>query len=189
MELKRNDLFYEIDGIVLKINDFKLQERLGTTSRAPRWAIAFKFSAEEKITKVERIEVNVGRTGVITPVAVLEPVHLAGTLVKRASLHNEDFIREKGVMVGDKVVVHKAGDVIPEIVRVVEEERAATVKPFIMPNTCPSCRAEVHRLPGEAAVRCLNPTCPAHVIERIIHFASAAVWIFPGLASPFQAIV
>jgi len=181
MELKRNDLFYEIDGIVLKINDFKLQERLGTTSRAPRWAIAFKFSAEEKITKVERIEVNVGRTGVITPVAVLEPVHLAGTLVKRASLHNEDFIREKGVMVGDKVVVHKAGDVIPEIVRVVEEERAATVKPFIMPKTCPSCRAEVHRLPGEAAVRCLNPTCPAQVIERIIHFASRGGMDISGL--------
>jgi len=181
MERKRSELFYEIDGVVLKINDYSLQEKLGATSRAPRWAIAFKFSAEEKITRVEDIQVNVGRTGTITPVAILQPVRLAGTVVKRASLHNEDILQEKGVMIGDRVVVHKAGDVIPEIVRVIAEERDESVKPFVMPKICPSCGEVVNRLPGEAALRCFNPACPAQVIERIIHFASRAGMDIVGL--------
>ncbi len=181
MDLKRGDLPYEIDGVVLKIDDYSLQEKMGETSRAPRWAVAFKFSAEEKTTQVKGIEVNVGRTGTITPIAILEPVLLAGTVVKRASLHNEDYIREKGVMVGDLVVVHKAGDIIPEIVRVVAEERTGFARPFTMPGECPSCGETVHRLPGEAALRCFNPACPAQLIERIIHFASRAGMDIGGL--------
>lgn len=181
MEVKRDDLPYEADGVVLKVNDLAMQKRMGRTSRAPRWAVAFKFTAEEKITRVEGIEVNVGRTGAITPIAILEPVHLAGSVVKRASLHNEDYIQEKDVMVGDLVTVRKAGDVIPEIVRVVKEERGAAAKPFIMPGTCPSCGEIVHRLPGEVATRCFNPACPAQVIERIIHFASRAGMDIAGL--------
>ncbi len=181
MEHKRDDLSYEIDGVVLKINDYSFQEKLGATSRAPRWAVAFKYSAEEKITRVQDIRVNVGRTGTITPVAILSPVHLAGTVVKRASLHNEDIVQEKDIMIGDRVVVHKAGDVIPEIVRVITEERDETVRPFVMPKNCPSCGEAVHRLPGEAALRCFNPACPAQVIERIIHFASRAAMDISGL--------
>lgn len=181
MEHKRGDLSYEIDGIVLKINDYSFHEKLGATSKAPRWAVAFKFSAEEKVTRVEDIRVNVGRTGIITPVAILSPVHLAGSVVKRASLHNEDIVQGKDIMIGDRVVVHKAGDVIPEIVRVITEERDETVRPFVMPKNCPSCGEAVHRLPGEAALRCFNPACPAQVIERIIHFASRAAMDISGL--------
>ena len=172
MNTLREELPYEIDGAVLKVNGLDEQQQLGSTSRAPRWAVAFKFSAEEASTRVEGIEVNVGRTGAITPVARLAPVFLAGSVVKRASLHNEDVLRQKEVMIGDEVIVHKAGDVIPEIVQVLKEKRSGREKPFFMPDSCPSCRSDLKRLPGEVALRCLNPACPAQTIERIIHFAS-----------------
>lgn len=178
---KRLELPYEIDGVVLKVNDLERQLQLGHTSRAPRWAAAFKFSSEEEITRIKDIEVNVGRTGTVTPVAVLEPVLIAGSMVKRASLHNEDILKEKGVMIGDEVVVHKAGDVIPEIIKVLKEKRTGNEKSFSMPATCPSCNRGLIRLEGEVALRCVNPACPAQLIERIIHFASRGAMDITGL--------
>jgi DNA ligase (NAD+) len=172
IESRRHELPYEIDGVVLKVNELHCQQKLGSTSRAPRWAVAFKFAAEEAVTHVKDIEVNVGRTGAITPVAILEPVLLAGSVVKRASLHNEDVLKEKEVMIGDEVVVHKAGDVIPEVVKVIKEKRTGRERAFSMPQLCPSCGKGLQRLSGEVAWRCLNPACPAQLIERIIHFAS-----------------
>ena len=177
----RDELPYEIDGAVLKIDDLGFQQQLGSTSRAPRWAVAFKFSAEKASTRLEDIEVNVGRTGAVTPVAKLTPVLLAGSVVKRASLHNEDVLREKGVMIGDEVIIHKAGDIIPEIVQVLKEKRTGREKPFFMPASCPSCQRDLKRLPGEVALRCLNPACPAQLIERIIHFASRGGMEIAGL--------
>jgi DNA ligase (NAD+) len=177
----RSQLPYEIDGAVLKLNALLHQQKLGSTSRAPKWAVAYKFSSEEGMTIINDIQVNVGRTGAITPVALLEPVVLAGSVVKRASLHNEDILRQKDVMIGDTVVVRKAGDVIPEIVRVIKERRGGEEKHFEMPRRCPSCRNEVKRLPGEAALRCLNPACPLQLIERIIHFASRGGMDITGL--------
>ncbi|MGI5822858.1 MAG: NAD-dependent DNA ligase LigA [Dethiobacteria bacterium] len=168
----RDELPYEIDGAVLKINSFDEQEQLGSTSRAPRWAVAFKFSAEEAVTRIEDIAVNVGRTGAVTPVAKLAPVLLAGSVVKRASLHNEDVLKQKEVLIGDEVLVHKAGDVIPEIIGVLKEKRTGQEKPFLMPVSCPSCQSDLKRLPGEVALRCLNPACPAQLMERLVHFAS-----------------
>ncbi|HHT45884.1 MAG TPA: NAD-dependent DNA ligase LigA [Firmicutes bacterium] len=180
---KRLELPYEIDGVVLKVNDLERQLQLGHTSRAPRWAVAFKFSSEEEITRIKDIEVNVGRTGTVTPVAVLEPVLIAGSVVKRASLHNEDILKEKEVMIGDEVVVHKAGDVIPEIVKVLKEKRTGNEKAFSMPATCPSCNRGLIRLEGEVALRCVNPACPAQLIERIIHFASRGAMDITGLGA------
>lgn len=181
LESRKAQLPYDIDGVVLKLNDFAKQQQLGYTSRAPRWAVAYKFSAEEEITSIKDIKVNVGRTGTITPVAELEPVLLAGSVVKRASLHNEDIIKEKNVMIGDKVVIHKAGDIIPEIVRVIEGERTGRERSFEMPSLCPSCQKEVKRLLGEAALKCLNPACPAQLVERIIHFGSRGGMDIEGL--------
>jgi len=181
VDAKRQELPYEIDGVVLKVNDFSLQQKLGFTSRAPRWAVAFKFSSEEAETVIRDIEVNVGRTGAITPVAVLQPVLLAGSVVKRASLHNEDVLKEKEAMIGDRIIVHKAGDVIPEVVEVLKEKREGLEQPFTMPRSCPSCRRAVRRLPGEAVLRCLNPACPAQVVERIIHFSSRGGMDIAGL--------
>ena len=181
IDSKRQELPYEIDGVVLKINEISHQEKLGYTSRAPRWAAAFKFSSEEGVTRVKDIEVNVGRTGAVTPVALLEPVLLAGSVVQRASLHNEDVLREKGVMIGDEVVVHKAGDVIPEIVKVLWEKRTGQEQSFSMPSVCPSCGKDLTRLSGEAAWRCLNPACEAQLIEKIIHFASRRAMDISGL--------
>jgi DNA ligase (NAD+) len=172
IESRRRELPYEIDGVVLKVNELLYQQKLGYTSRAPRWAVAFKFSSAEEVTRVKAIEVNVGRTGAVTPVAILDPVLLAGSVVKRASLHNEDILGEKEVMIGDEVVIHKAGDVIPEIVKVLKEKRTGRELDFTMPDSCPSCGKDLKRLSGEAAWRCLNPACPAQLIERIIHFAS-----------------
>jgi len=172
LEDEKAQLPYEIDGAVLKVNSFEQQQRLGYTSRAPRWAVAYKFSAEEKITYIKDIKVNVGRTGTITPVAELEPVLLAGSVVKRATLHNEDIIKEKNVLIGDKVVIRKAGDIIPEIVKVLVDGRSGQERIFEMPSFCPSCEKEVKRFQGEAAIKCLNPACPAQLVERIIHFAS-----------------
>ncbi|MEW5921274.1 MAG: NAD-dependent DNA ligase LigA [Bacillota bacterium] len=187
MNEMRPALPYEIDGVVFKVNELAYQQKAGFTSRAPRWAVAYKFTAEEGITRIRDITVNVGRTGAITPLAELEPLLLSGSVIKRASLHNEGIIREKDVMIGDTVVVHKAGEVIPEIVRVLKEERRGGERPFTMPDHCPSCRKEVYRLPGEAALRCLNPACPAQVVERIIHFASRGAMDISGLGESLAA--
>ncbi|HOL17182.1 MAG TPA: NAD-dependent DNA ligase LigA [Bacillota bacterium] len=178
---QRAELTYEIDGIVVKVNDLKLQRQLGSTSRSPRWAVAFKYPPEEKTTRVLDIQVNVGRTGAITPVALLEPVRLSGTTVQRASLHNEDILAEKGIMIGDTVVIRKAGEIIPEIVRVVPEARTGSEIPFTMPRQCPSCGSPVQRLPGEAARRCFNPACPAQVVERLVHFCSRRAMDIEGI--------
>lgn len=178
---QRTQLPYDIDGTVIKVNSFDHRRKLGYTSRSPRWAIAFKFAPEEALTIVRDIQVNVGRTGAITPVAVLEPVLLAGSTVKRASLHNEDYMREKDILIGDMVVVHKAGDVIPEVVRVLEEKRSGKEKKFNMPQECPACGNPAKRLPEEAAVRCVNIFCPAQAVERIIHFVSRPAMDIEGM--------
>lgn len=178
---KRPELPYEIDGIVIKVDSIQLQERLGTTAKSPRWAIAFKFPAEEVITKLIDIELSVGRTGVVTPTAILEPVRVAGTIVRRASLHNEDLIREKDIHIGDFVVVKKAGDIIPEVVNVLTERRTGEEKEFIMPSHCPECGSELVRLEGEVALRCLNPACPAQIREGLIHFVSRDAMNIDGL--------
>ncbi|NLM52897.1 MAG: NAD-dependent DNA ligase LigA [Firmicutes bacterium] len=178
---RRHDLPFDIDGLVIKINDLAVQEKLGATSKSPRWAIAYKFPAEQAETRVKEISVQVGRIGTLTPIAELEPVLLAGTVVKRASLHNEDILREKDVRIGDYVIVQKAGDIIPEIVSVVTAKRTGEEKPFTMPAHCPACGSAVTRLPGEVAVRCLNANCPAQVLERIVHFASRNAMDIEGL--------
>jgi len=168
----RHQLAYETDGVVLKVDELRLQQELGADSRRPRWAIAFKFPPEERETTVLAIEVSIGRTGVATPVANLEPVLVAGSTVERATLHNEDQVRTKDIRVGDRVVIRKAGDVIPEVVRVLAERRPANSKPFAMPKECPICGTGLVREPGEAATRCPNPLCPAQRLQRILHFVS-----------------
>ncbi|MDQ0416124.1 DNA ligase (NAD+) [Croceifilum oryzae] len=180
-QAKRPDLGYEIDGIVIKVDDLALREELGFTAKSPRWAIAYKFPAEESVTILEGIEINVGRTGVVTPTALLAPVSLAGTVVKRASLHNEDFIREKGVMIGDHVIVKKAGDIIPEVVMVLTDKRTGNEYPYEMPTHCPECQSDLVRLEGEVALRCVNPQCPAQTREGIIHFVSRGAMNIDGL--------
>lgn len=178
---KRGSLPYEIDGIVVKVDSLALQEELGFTARTPRWAIAYKFPAEEAVTILEDIEVNVGRTGAVTPTAILKPVQLAGTTVKRATLHNEDMIREKGIMLGDHVVVKKAGDIIPEIVSVLKERRTGDERPYHMPVDCPECGSHLVHLDEEVALRCVNPQCPAHIREGLIHFVSRGAMNIEGL--------
>ncbi|WP_400245290.1 NAD-dependent DNA ligase LigA [Niallia sp. JL1B1071] len=178
---KRPHLPYEIDGIVIKVDGLAQQEQLGTTAKSPRWAIAYKFPAEEVMTKLLNIELNVGRTGVVTPTAVLEPVKVAGTTVKRASLHNEDLIREKDIRLGDMVVVKKAGDIIPEVVNVLVEKRTGEEEEFLMPTHCPECNSELVRLEEEVALRCINPKCPAQIREGLIHFVSRNAMNIDGL--------
>lgn len=178
---RRSELPYEIDGIVIKVNDLAVQNELGTTARSPRWAIAYKFPAEQVITKVVAIEVQVGRTGTLTPLAHLEPVQVAGSTVSRATLHNADIVAQRDVRVGDYVVVQKAGDVIPEIVRSLPERRTGVEVPFEMPTECPACGAPVVRVPGEAATRCVNQACPAQRTEGLIHFASRGAMDIEGL--------
>ncbi|MBY7142679.1 NAD-dependent DNA ligase LigA [Virgibacillus sp. NKC19-3] len=178
---ERPHLSYEIDGIVVKIDDLDQQEELGYTAKNPRWAIAYKFPAEEVITRLTAIELNVGRTGVITPTAILDPVKVAGTTVGRASLHNEDLIREKDIRIGDTVVIKKAGDIIPEVVRVVEEKRSEGTKEYHMPEACPACGSELVRLEEEVALRCINPNCPAQLKEGLIHFVSRNAMNIDGL--------
>lgn len=177
----RQDLSFEIDGLVIKVNDLKQRERLGATSKSPRWAIAFKFPAEEKKTKLLDIEVQVGRTGTLTPTAILNPVRLAGSTVGRATLHNEDYIKERDIRIGDRVIVKKAGDVIPEVVKVVEEDRSGEEEVFQMPSTCPACGARTHRVEGEAATKCTNVACPAQVRRGLIHFVSRGAMDIEGL--------
>ncbi|MBH0162875.1 NAD-dependent DNA ligase LigA [Fictibacillus sp. 26RED30] len=184
---KRPDLPYEIDGIVIKVNSLYQQEELGFTAKNPRWAIAYKFPAEEVVTKLEGIELNVGRTGVVTPTALLQPVLVAGTTVKRASLHNEDLIREKDIKLGDYVVVKKAGDIIPEVVNVITERRTGDEIDFNMPTECPECDSKLERLDGEVALRCLNPQCPAQIREGFIHFVSRNAMNIDGLGEKVVA--
>ncbi|QRZ93615.1 NAD-dependent DNA ligase LigA [Bacillus stercoris] len=181
LQAKRADLPYEIDGIVIKVDSLDQQEELGFTAKSPRWAIAYKFPAEEVVTKLLDIELNVGRTGVITPTAILEPVKVAGTTVSRASLHNEDLIKEKDIRILDKVVIKKAGDIIPEVVNVLVEQRTGEEKEFSMPTECPECGSELVRIEGEVALRCINPECPAQIREGLIHFVSRNAMNIDGL--------
>ncbi len=178
---KRDSLPYDIDGIVVKINSLEQQERLGATAKSPRWAIAFKFPAEQALTQLLAIEWQVGRTGMVTPVAILKPVKLLGTVVSRATLHNVDEIRRLDVRVGDFVVLQKGGDVIPKIVRVVKEKRSPDLKPTVPPTHCPVCGSPLVRYPGEVALYCENITCPAQVARKIQHFASRRAMDIEGL--------
>ena len=177
----RHELPYEIDGSVVKVDSEDQRRRLGAVSRTPRWAIAWKFPAEEEATTVEDIFVSVGRTGALTPVAALKPVHVGGVTVSRATLHNEDELRRKDVRVGDRVFLRRAGDVIPEIVRVIVESRPAGSRPWEMPKQCPACGTPVVREEGEAITRCPNPTCPAKTVSRLRHFASRLAMDIEGL--------
>ena len=174
----RGSLEYDIDGAVIKVDDFAMRGELGSTAKFPKWAVAFKYPPEEKQTKLLDIEIAVGRTGVLTPTAVLEPVHLAGTTVSRATLHNQDFIAEKGIAIGDVVTVRKAGDIIPEVLCVNEHRSAGYFK---FPAICPSCGSEVIREEGEAAIRCINPDCPAQLLRNLIHFCSRDAMDIEGL--------
>ena len=177
----RHDLDYQTDGVVIKVDSREQQAELGAVSRSPRWAIAYKFPPEERETRVLDIFVNVGRTGTCTPVAALEPVLIAGSTVQRCTLHNEDEVARKDVRAGDTVLVHKAGDVIPEIVRVVLEKRPPDARPWAVPTRCPVCGSELVREEGEVARRCLNPLCPAQRWERLIHFASRSALDIEGM--------
>lgn len=172
---------YDIDGIVLKLNNLEQQRQMGNTVKSPRWSIAYKFPAEEVPTKLLDIELNVGRTGVITPTAVLEPVRVAGTTVSRASLHNEDLITEKDIRIGDTVLIKKAGDIIPEVIKSITEKRSGSEEPFHMPKNCPACDSELVRLEEEVALRCINPKCPAQIKEGLIHFVSRNAMNIDGL--------
>lgn len=183
LEAKRKGLDYEIDGVVLKVNDLALQAELGQISRSPRWAIAYKFQPEQATTVIEDILVQVGRTGALTPVAVMKPVRIGGVEVKRATLHNQDEIDRKDVRVGDTVVVQRAGDVIPEVVAVVAEKRTGKEKRFKIPGNCPVCGSHVYRDPDEAVSRCTNVTCPAVIKQSMKHFASKPAMDIEGLGS------
>lgn len=178
---QRNNLSYDIDGIVIKVDDLSQQEELGFTQKSPRWAIAYKFPAEEVLTTLTDIELSIGRTGVVTPTAILEPVKVAGTTVSRASLHNEDLIHEKDIRIGDKVVIKKAGDIIPEVVKSIAEERSDDSEIYHMPTHCPSCEHELVRIEGEVALRCINPKCSAQLVEGMIHFVSRQAMNIDGL--------
>lgn len=175
----RGSLPYSIDGAVVKVDQFSQRAQLGSTAKFPKWAEAFKYPPEEKETTLLSIEINVGRTGVLTPTGIFEPVQLAGTTVSRATLHNEDFIAEKGLCPGARVVLRKAGEIIPEVVKVLSCPEDST--PFQMPETCPSCGQPVTREEGEAAVRCTNPECPAQLLRHLIHFASRDAMDIDGL--------
>lgn len=180
-EVRRHDLGYDTDGMVIKVNDFAQQEKLGATVKDPRWAMAYKYPPEEAETKVEKIVVTLGRTGVLTPSADLEPVHLAGTVVKRATLHNMDFIKEKDIREGDYVKIYKAGEIIPEIDRVLKKKRNGSEKPFEIPEVCPVCGSPVERPAGEVAYRCTNPNCGGIVREKLVHFASRDAMNIEGM--------
>lgn len=180
-EEKRRELPYDTDGMVVKVNDFRQQDELGATVKDPKWATAYKYPPEEAVTQVERIIVTMGRTGVLTPSADLSPVRLAGTTVKRATLHNLDFIREKDIREGDWVRIYKAGEIIPEVAAVLTEKRTGVEKEFHMPEACPVCGGKVARVEGEAAYRCTNPQCGGVVREKLIHFASRDAMDIEGL--------
>ncbi len=178
---KRDSLTFGIDGAVIKVDDLTFREILGTTAKNPRWQIAFKYPPEQKSTKLLDIVCNVGRTGVITPLAILEPVEVAGSKISKTTLHNEDFIKEKEIKIGDTVVIQKAGDVIPEIVKVLKEKRNGQEKAFKMPEFCPVCGAKTVRLDGEVAVRCTGTECPAKLYKNLVHFVSREAMNIDGL--------
>ena len=178
---QRDQLAYGIDGIVEKVNDLQLQTKLGNTVKVPRWEIAYKFPPEEQATVVREIVWTVGRTGNVTPTAVMDPVQLAGTTVSRASLHNPDYLREKDIRLGDTVLLHKAGDIIPEISRVIIEKRPADSEEYQIPTRCPVCESKLVHLDGEVALRCVNPMCPAQIKEGLAHFASRNAMNIDGL--------
>jgi DNA ligase (NAD+) len=191
---KRKDLPYEIDGVVIKVDDLALQERLGAVSRSPRWAVACKFEAMQETTEILDIQVSVGRTGALTPVAIMKPVNVGGVVVSRASLHNQDEIDKKDVRIGDTVIIQRAGDVIPEVVKVVESKRTGVERKFVMPLTCPglapdgpACGAPVVRIEGDAAYRCVGLSCPAQITEHIRHFASRGAMDIDGLGEKLIA--
>lgn len=177
----KGNLPFEIDGAVVKVDEIEKREILGYTAKFPRWAAAYKFPAERKTTKLIDIEVQVGRTGAITPTAILEPVLVSGSTVSRAALHNEDYVKEKDIRIGDTVVIQKAGEIIPEVVEVVFDKRDGSEKEFKMPSNCPACGEEVVRLEGEAAVKCINISCPAQLKRNIIHFASRDAMNIEGM--------
>jgi DNA ligase (NAD+) len=184
---KRSSLPFEIDGIVVKVNRYDLQRELGSISRSPRWAIAYKLPSSQVTTRIKNIEVSVGRTGTLTPVALLEPVLVDGSMVSRATLHNEDEIRRKDIMIGDLVLIHKAGQVIPEILSVIPEERTGNETPFAMPDRCPVCGSRVFRPPGEAASRCVGGSCPAQLREHVRHFVSRKAMNIDGFGESLTA--
>ena len=177
----RGNLSFDIDGAVIKTNDFSMREELGSTAKFPKWAVAFKYPPEEKPTKLLDIDIQVGRTGVLTPTAVFEPVILAGTTVSRATLHNADFIAEKNIAIGDTIIVRKAGDIIPEVLSV--SEHNGENPEYTYPHKCPACDSEVVREDGEAAIRCVNPHCPAQLLRKLIHFCSRDAMDIEGLGS------
>ncbi len=184
---KRLNLAYDIDGIVIKVDNIDQQEQLGFTARTPRWATAYKFPAMEAVTTLEDVELSVGRTGVVTPTAVLAPVFIDGSTVSRATLHNADQIRALDVRIGDTVILKKAGDIIPKVVRVIEEERNGEEVPYEMPETCPACETTLVHLDEEVALRCMNPNCPAQLQERLIHFVSRDAMNIDGLGEKVVA--
>jgi DNA ligase (NAD+) len=183
LEAERHDLAYDADGVVVKVNEFALQAQFGATTHHPRWAIAFKFAAQQAITRVLNMSISVGRTGALTPAADLEPVHIAGVTVSRASLHNEDEIRRKDIRVNDTVVVERAGDVIPQVVRVLMEHRPADSEPFVMPAHCPVCHTAAYRPVGEAVARCPNAACPAQLKERLLHYGARRAMDIDGFGT------
>jgi DNA ligase (NAD+) len=181
MQERREELPYEIDGVVIKVNDFEIREIVGEVSRNPRWAIAYKFPPKQATTRVKDIVVQVGRTGKLTPVAVLEPVPLGGVTVQHATLHNQDEIEKKDIRIGDWVLIQRAGDVIPEVVQPIVSRRTGTEKKFTMPERCPVCGDRVVRLPDEVDYRCVNISCPARLKESILHYASKGAADIEGL--------
>ncbi|MGZ8847310.1 MAG: NAD-dependent DNA ligase LigA, partial [Pyrinomonadaceae bacterium] len=181
MEAKRDDLDYEIDGVVVKVNSTALQEQFGATGKAPRWAIAYKYPARQATTKVNDIVVQVGRTGALTPVAMLEPVQLGGVTVSRSTLHNEAEIERLGLLIGDHVLIERGGDVIPKVVKVIESKRTGKEKKFRRPARCPICGGLVSRPEGEAVSRCIAADCPAQLIGRLLHFVSRRAMRIEGL--------
>jgi len=185
----REELTFGIDGAVIKVDNLKFREILGTTAKTPRWAIAYKYPPEQKQTKLKDIVCQVGRTGVITPMAILEPVKVAGSTISKTTLHNEDFIKEKGLKIGDTVIIQKAGDVIPEIVKVVQEKRTGNEVEFEMPKVCPVCGAEAIREEGEAAIRCTGIECPAKLFRNLVHFVSREAMNIDGLRRKYYTTI
>ncbi|MDD3095654.1 MAG: NAD-dependent DNA ligase LigA, partial [Candidatus Marinimicrobia bacterium] len=181
MEERREILPYDIDGIVIKVNDLMIQEKMGVRTRTPRWAIAGKFKARQEVTQIESIDVQVGRSGILTPVANLRPVHIGGVTVRRATLHNQDEIERKDIRVGDWIILERAGDVIPKVIKVIEERRPAGTEPYRLPEHCPVCGAKVQQIDGGVAVKCVHRECPAQLKNGIRHFASKAAMDIEGL--------
>ena len=183
LEAERNELDYEADGVVVKVDNLALQEAFGSTAHHPRWAIAFKFAAQQAVSVVREITLNVGRTGALTPTAVLDAVHIAGVTVRRASLHNEDEIRRKDIRVGDTVWVERAGDVIPQVVSVILDKRPTDSELFVMPEHCPVCQTAIYRPLGEVVARCPNAVCPAQLRERLLHYGGRRAMDIDGLGA------